>query len=194
MIVVDVEATGLDPQAYSLLSIGAVDFLHPEERFYEECRMWDGAHILPEALTINGFTEEQIKDPAKKTEAALIESFLKWMDTREDKTIAGQNPHVDLSFIIAAAHRNHLNISLAHRLIDLHSIAYAHMVSRGLTPPQKNNHSGINSDLIMEYVGIPSEPKPHIGINGAIWEAEAFHRLLYKKGLLEQFKQYPLPF
>jgi hypothetical protein len=40
----------------------------------------------------------------------------------------------------------------------------------------------LNQDLILE-------------LNGAIWEAEAFHRLFYKKPLItEQFERYPLPF
>ena len=40
-----------------------VDFDNPNERFYEECRIWDGAHIEPAAFVVNGFTEEQIRDP-----------------------------------------------------------------------------------------------------------------------------------
>jgi DNA polymerase III epsilon subunit-like protein len=194
MIVVDVETTGLDPQAHSLVSIGAVDFSNPSDRFYKECRIWEGAHVMPEALAINGFSDEQIRDQSKVSEEELVKSFLEWIENKSERTLAGQNPHVDLGFIYAAAHRNHLNITLAYRLIDLHSITYFHMIAQGKTPPEKNNHSGVNSDFIMQYVGIPTEPKPHIGINGAIWEAEALHRLFYKKPLLDQFKQYPIGF
>jgi hypothetical protein len=64
------------------------------------------------------------------------------------------------------------------------------MLKQGKEIPMHNKHSAINSDFIMKYVGIPAEPKPHIGINGAIWEAEAFHRLFYNKYLFEQFKEY----
>jgi len=39
MIVADIEATGLDPRKHSILSIGAVDFEHPERQFYGECRI-----------------------------------------------------------------------------------------------------------------------------------------------------------
>jgi hypothetical protein len=45
----------------------------------------------------------------------------------------------------------------------------------------------------MQYVGIPPEPKPHVAINGAIWEYEALHRLIYEKQGLEEFKAYPIP-
>ena len=50
MIVVDVETSGMDAYKHSLLSIGAVDFENPVERFYEECRIWDGAGLWTNRL------------------------------------------------------------------------------------------------------------------------------------------------
>jgi len=47
MVVVDVETSGLDPQKYAMLSIGAVDFENPERQFYAECRAFDGEMALP---------------------------------------------------------------------------------------------------------------------------------------------------
>ena len=65
MIIVDVESSGVDPVKHSLLSIGAIDFLNPKNQFYGECRVWDGAHIMDEALAVNGFTKEQITNKKK---------------------------------------------------------------------------------------------------------------------------------
>jgi DNA polymerase III epsilon subunit-like protein len=194
MIVVDVETSGTEPEVHSLLSIGAINFNDPKDQFYEECRMFDGAHSDPEGLKINGFTEEQIRDPKKQSEAELITRFLAWIESKEEYTIGGQNSHVDLSFLKAAAHRTHANFILAKRVIDLHSIVYFHMLSRGLPLPKLHKHSGINSAFITKYVGIPEERKPHIGINGATWEAEALHRLFFGKFLFDQYKGYPVPF
>ncbi len=56
----------------------------------------------------------------------------------------------------------------------------------------KDGKSLLDSDAVMTYVGIPTEPKPHIALNGALWEAEAISRLLYQKNLLSQFEQYPI--
>ncbi len=193
MIVVDIETTGTNPGKHSILSIGAIDLSRPELIFNEECRIWEGAHVEPEALKVNGYTEEQITDPAKQTEEALIKKFLAWMEEREDRTVAGQNPSFDTGFIRSASARCSVNMPLAYRTIDLHSIVYYHMVRRGETPPTIHHHSAINSDLIMAYVGIPAEPKPHIAINGATWEAEALHRLLYDKPLLTRFEAFPIP-
>lgn len=192
MIIIDVETTGTNPTKNSLVSIGAVDFNNPNERFYEECQIWDGAHIEPAALVVNGFTEEQIRDPKKPTESETIKHFLAWFEKRDNQLVVAQNPMFDLGFLQNAAYRAGEDYKLAHRSIDVHTLAFMHMVKRGIEPPFKNKKSDINSDSIMAYVGIPAEPKPHIALNGALWEAEALSRLLYGKNLLEEFKGYPI--
>ncbi len=194
MIIVDVETTGVDPHKNSLVSIGAIDFNNPSNQFYAECRIWEGAHINDEALVINGYTKEQITDPSKKTEEQILAEFLDWMAPIVDHTIAGQNPFFDTSFIEAAAARYHKNISIAHRIIDLHTMTWFHMKSRGITPPIAHNRTDLNSDTIMAYVGIPAEPKPHIALNGAKYETEAFSRLINDKSCFTEFEQFKVPF
>lgn len=193
MIVVDVEASGVDPYKHSLLSIGAVDFENPVERFYEECRIWDGAGVMDESLAVNGYTPEQINDPKKQTDEELVKHFLDWALRRPERTIAGENPSFDRDFIRRTAERYHMDWPLAHRTIDLHSVCYFHMVRRGIALPVSNGRSDLNSEKIEVYVGIPVEPKPHIAINGAVYEAEALCRLMYDKPLFEEFKQFKIP-
>ena len=193
MIVVDVETTGTDPQKHSIISIGAIDMNAPSETFYLECRMWDGAHVEPAGMEVNGMSVEGIKDLRKPEEGEAVTTFFEWLKFREDGVIGAQNPLFDLGFLQAASKRHHIDFRLAHRSIDLHTVTYMHMVKRGLTPPVKNKRSDINSDSIMAYVGIPAEPKPHIAINGAVWEAEAFSRLFFDKVLLEKFSTFRIP-
>lgn len=193
MIVLDIEATGTNPEKHSILSIGAVDFEHPEQIFHEQCRMWDGAHVDPDGLKINGFSEEEIRDPKKQSEEQIVKKFFAWLEDKEERTIMGLHPSFDTGFLQAAASRYNLNFPIAKRTIDMHSIVYAHMIGRGLKTPVEHHHSAIHSDFIMEYVGIPTEPKPHVALNGAIWEAEALQRLLYEKPLLAQFEKYDIP-
>jgi DNA polymerase III epsilon subunit-like protein len=193
MIVVDVETTGTDPNKHSIVSIGAIDMNEPTNRFYEECRLWGGAHVEPKALEINGYTDEQIRDPKKPEEGEIVKNFFAWLDGRSNILLAGQNPMFDLGFIQSAAARNHIDTILAHRSIDLHTATYMHMLKRGIQPPAHNRKTDINSDFIMNYVGISTEPKPHIAINGAVWEAEAFSRLFFGKNLLDEFKNFPIP-
>ena len=192
MIVVDMESSGLDPQNHSLLSVGAIDFLNSSNTFYGECRVWEGAHVDVEALAVNGFTHEELADAKKQTEGDLVRAFLAWSEGCAEKTIAGQNPSADRDFLRAGAARNHLDWQFAFRTIDLHSVAYMHMVQRGAVIPLMHGHSALSLDKILVYCGLPEEPKPHNGLRGATYEAEAFSRLLYGKPLLPQFKKYAL--
>lgn len=194
MIVVDVEMSGVNPDKNSIVSIGAIDFDTPERRFYGECRVWEGAHITDEALVVNGYTKEEILDPAKQTPEELIKKFIAWSRECGEHTLMGQNPGTDLWFMENTANRYHIEWPFAHRSLDLHTVCAMHMVERRIELPVKNNRSDINSDTIMKYVGIPAEPKPHIAINGALYEAEAFSRLMYGKNLLPEFAEYPVPF
>lgn len=193
MIVIDVEATGLDVNKCSLVSIGAVDFEHPEDQFYAECRVSEDASIWKEADVIHGFTREQLMDPNKKTESEIVKEFLEWIGKKSEDTIAGHNPSFDRDFLKAATERAGLNWFLAFRTVDLHTVCFAHMIARNVPIPLKNKHSALDSDNVMVYVGIPQEPKPHNALNGAKYEAEAFSRLLKKKNLLPEFAEYPIP-
>ncbi|MEI7480280.1 MAG: 3'-5' exonuclease [bacterium] len=193
MIVVDVEATGTDPYKHALLSVGAVDLSHPEEQFYSECRMRDGAHVMDEALQVNGFTMEDITNPTKEGEDILIRAFLNWVEGREEHTTAGQNPSFDRDFLKFAAERAKINWPIPHRTIDVHSVCFTHMKLRGIEPPVANKRSDLNSTRIQEYVGIPEEPHPHNALNGAKVAAEALSRLLNNRKLLPEFEKYPIP-
>lgn len=193
MIVFDIETTGVNAQKHSIISIGAIDFDHPKDQFYAECRIWDGAHIEADSMVVNGMTEDQVRDPAKPEEGEVVRQFFAWLAGRESMLLAGHNPMFDLSFLQAAAARHHVDFPVAHRSLDLHTICYVHMVQKGLVPPLKHKKSDLNSDTVMKYVGIPTEPKPHVAINGAVWEAEALSRLIFNKKLLDQFAAYPIP-
>ncbi len=193
MIIVDVEFSGLDAIKDSIVSIGAIELDNPQNQFYGECRVWDEAHINDEALAVNGFTKEEIKDSKKQSDEDLVKTFIGWTSTCKEHTFAGQNPSLDMEFIRNGAKRYHMDWNFAHRTIDQHSLCFMHMIKRGITPPVLNNRSDLNSDKIMEYVGIPVEPHPHNALNGAKFEAEAISRLLYDAQLLPEFKKYPIP-
>lgn len=193
MIVVDVETSGLNPWRSSILSIGALDFHNPSNTFYAECRVWEGAEVSPEALAINGFTEDSIHDPAKPSLEQLMARFIEWVRPITDQTLAGVNPFFDRDFLKASAYRYRYDWGPGRRIVDLHSLCYAHQLSRGITPPTEQGRTSINADTTFAYVGLPAQPTPHHAMTDVKLEAESFSRLIHGRQLLEEFHQYSLP-
>jgi DNA polymerase III epsilon subunit-like protein len=196
MIVLDIEASGTDYYKHSIVSLGALDFANPSNRIYEECRIWDGAHIEDDAMKVNGFTTEQILDSHKQSEADLTHRFLTWAESVEERTFAGQNVSFDRDFLKAATERaGHTTWPFAHRTIDTHTLCYMHMISRGLQPPvdKVKKHSALNLDAVMRYCGLPDEPEPHNALTGALSHAEVISRLLFGRKLLSEFEQFEIP-
>ncbi|TSC85909.1 MAG: DNA polymerase III subunit epsilon [Parcubacteria group bacterium Gr01-1014_8] len=196
MLVVDVEASGTEAHTHSIVSVGALDLSNPTNRFYEECRVWDGAHIMDEALVVNGFTREQIIDPKKLSEADLVHKFLHWSEDLTNRTLAGQNVSFDRDFLKYASQRaGHTDWPFAYRTIDTHTLCWAHMVNRGLKPPidPKHRRSALDLDAVLNYCGIPNEPEPHNALTGALSHGEVISRLLYGRKLLPEFTQFDIP-
>ncbi|MEA2701976.1 MAG: polymerase subunit epsilon [Candidatus Parcubacteria bacterium] len=195
MIAVDVEATGIDAERASIVSIGAVDLDDPANQFYEECRAWDGAHLSNEALAITGFSKDEIgEESGKQTEGELVRNFITWaMDRPQTHTFVGQNPRFDSDFIAAACRRAGTEFPFAYRSIDTHTLCWNHIVQRGEQPPVANKRSAINLDYILQYCGVPAEPKPHNALNGALSHAEVFFRLVYTKKVLPEFLEHDIP-
>jgi len=193
MIVLDVETTGLDPMKHSIIEIGALDFSNPQNQFYEKCQIRKGAEIDSKALEINGYSESQCQDPNKASLEQILINFINWLDKIEDKTIAGHNVDFDISFLKDSIKRFNIEFNFGFRKVDQHSLIYAHHLKSLKKIPLKNNLSNLGGDKIMEYVGLPTEPKPHSGINGAKFEAEALSRVIYGKKLLLEFDDFNIP-
>ncbi len=192
MIIVDIETSGINAEKNSILSIGAVDFSNPENQFYAECQIWKGAEIEQEALDINGFKKEDITNPKKRKQKEVIEEFIAWIQNCEEHTFSGENSSFDRDFLAAAIRREKISWTTIYRTIDLHSLAYTHMLKRGVVEI-KNKRTAVKLDTILHYIGLPEEPKPHNALTGAKVEAESFSRLIFGKNLLKEFKQYPIP-
>jgi DNA polymerase III epsilon subunit-like protein len=195
MITLDIEASGTNYEKHSIVAIGAVDPNDPDNRFYKECRIWDGAHIMDGVLDYIGMTEAQLTDVSKPTEAELVTEFLAWTEQFDDRTLTGQNVSFDRDMLRHAAARAGLNWTLAYRTIDTHSLCWMHMIKAGYEPPVDSEHkrSALNLDAILNYCGIPSEPEPHNALTGALCHGEVTMRLLYDQKLLPEFEQYQIP-
>jgi len=195
MLVVDGEFSGLHYEKHSLVSLGALDLENPTNQFYAECRIWDGAHIDPDGLAVNGFSEAEVTDKNKMTEAELVRNFIGWSVSVNDRTLAGQNVSADRDMLKAATMRAGFEWNFAYRTIDTHSLCFMHMVKAGLQPPFDAEHhrSALNLDAVLNYCGIPAEPEPHNALTGAKSHAEVISRLLYDKKLLPEFSEFEIP-
>ena len=193
MIIVDVETTGLDPLKHSIISIGAIDFNNPENHFYQECRIWEGAEISEEALKINGFTREEITSPDKKSLEEAIKNFLIWISAIKDQTLAGENPDFDRNFLKFTIEFYRFSWPFGHRVIDLHSLSYAHHLSIDKNIPLNNFRSNLSLDETLEYIGLPRRTFQHHALTDAKLEAEAFSRIIFGKSLLKEFQSFPVP-
>ncbi len=195
MIFVDVEASGVVYSRHSIVSIGALDFDNIKNRFYVECRLWDGAEINDESLAITGFSPEEVKSESRVTEGEAVRMFLEWSQHMGDRTLAGQNVSFDRDYLKAASDREGLSWDMAYRTLDTHSFAWMHMIKRGMKPPIDSEHrrSSLNLEEIAKYVGIPEEPQPHNALTGALVHAEVTSRLLNDKKLLPEFEKFDIP-
>jgi DNA polymerase III epsilon subunit-like protein len=195
MIALDIETSGVDPLKNSIVSLGALDTDEPTNQFYDECRVWESAHINDESLAINGFSREEVTDPSKKTEAELLQSFLAWaLDRPKNRTVVGQNTSFDMGFLQAACKRAGIEFPLAHRTLDTHALVWLHMMLHDVEPPALHGHSALNLTAALAYCGLPPEPKPHNALTGAFVHAEIFSRIAYTKKMLPEFIEYDIPY
>lgn len=194
MIIVDIETTGLDPKKHGIIDIAAMDFNNPKNFFSMQCKLKEGKEIDSYALKINGYTEQDIRNENLPTTKEVIEKFLEWASQIEDITIAGQNVDFDIDFLKENCKEENIKWVLGHRKVDQHSIAYVLATKLGMKIPLNDKRSSnFNSDVIMEFVGIPPEVRPHKAINGVTWEAEAFSRMINGKKLIDKFEEFEIP-
>ncbi|NDK08398.1 hypothetical protein EOM39_04085 [Candidatus Gracilibacteria bacterium] len=195
MISIDGEFTGLDHITNSLVSLGAVDFFNPTNQFYAECRIWEGATWVDEALKINGYSVEEIQDPNKMSLVELIKKFDAWLKTcPSPQILIGQNPKSDIDFLVESYKKAGLKYPLGHRSIDTHSVVFAKHLDLGKKILIERGIYKINLDESLRFVGIPGgEPKPHIALMGAKCAAEVISRTIYGKKLLPEFDKYEVP-
>lgn len=190
MIALDCEMSGLDPLKHSILSIGAMDLENPKRTFYGECFLPEYKTFQVEALAVNGFTEEQIFNKNQDSLKDLMQNFYEWLQGCSEKTLVGQNVSLDRAFLNIAFTETEVPFQFHYRVIDIHSVAIG-MFLRDERPLNiEDGRIKMSLDKIAEYVGLPEEPRPHNALTGATYNAEVFNRLVYKKNLIEQFKDY----
>jgi len=168
MIALDIETTGLSEINHGMISLGAIE-IETGQTFYGECRIDDNDQISDKALSINGFTPEQVRDTSKIEAHELYLKFLKWAEKYKDPILIGQNlPSFDVRFL-KYYHFDVLNNEhkwiFGHRYIDLHTYVFA-------KTGKSQSH-----DETLEMLGMEPEDRPHNALNGAMAVVDIFSSL-----------------
>lgn len=196
MIIIDIESSGtmFGKHNSSILSIGALDFDNPENTFYGECSIREGAEVTDSALAVNGFTREEIVDVNKPSEEDLVIQFYEWGKDIKEKTIGGQAPMNDLNALMIASQIYNIDFPFGYRTVDLHTVCYMHSYQRGeLIPLEEHGASDFGLDNILAYVGLEGRSGAHNALDDAKLTAEALSRLINKVPLLSEYADFPIP-
>ena len=161
----------------SIVSLGAVDF-NTKDEFYEECRIMDGRSYDDYALKINGFSKEQIFDSGKQSVLELVRKFEAFCASHESEIIAAWGDY-DIKMLNAAYLHYGMENSLPGKYLNLKNVSKA---IAGKSKP------GLSNTAVK--LGIPPEPYPHIGINGARLAAEVTSLMLFGKHLYDEYEAY----
>lgn len=178
MIIFDLETTGTNPLEHGIASIGAVAFPDGAE-FYAEPRLHDGAAIDPEAMEINGFTADEVRNPDRPELHKVITDFELWAKASSDDIIlTGWNAYFDFQFLQIAYDRAGYEWPFKFRNVDLQSIAYflMHMIE-GSTP-KYDQVSTVGLNFTLNWLNLPPEPDPHNALTGAQKELEVWQGMI----------------
>lgn len=194
MVIIDVEATGLDHARCSLLSIGALYFEEPSNTFYQECRANENSLIVDQALEVNGFTRDQATDPNKQTQTELVRNFLEWLKPLKNKTFAGKNVHFDYYWIEREVMQNLPDFNVNPGLVELHTVHYLRLLDAGKEIPLKESgFSDLGFKKMLTFVGLPDVVITHNALEDVTLEAECMSRLLYGRSIIKKYSEFSIP-
>ncbi len=193
-VVFDCETTGLSPTKNSIVSIGAID-VATGDTFYEECKVPDDSEVNPQALAVNGFTESQVRDKSKQTDEEAYKKFINFCKEHKTVFVAGYNVGFDLNFLNSIGSKINDN-SLPKKSYDLMEVAMNELIKNDsifpLVEKEKIPGKYPKLDETLGYYGIPSEPKPHNGLNGAKLECEVYVLMKYTKHYFKEYEVVPV--
>jgi len=165
----DVETTGLDETQHEIIEIGLV--LADQRTLDVIAKM--NVLVKPEhieraearALEVNGYDEEKWRDAGPLKDAMDVYAQM----TRNAMFIAHSVTH-DWAFIKAAFRQTGVMNQMDYHRIDLWTVAYEALKDAA------DCHSLRLKD-ICSFLGVPEEPMPHRGINGALSALEVYRQL-----------------
>lgn len=136
------------------------------DAFEVKVKLFNPERFSPQALKINGYTEVEWKD-ARPLNQALWAYNIKVRDA----VIAAWNVTFDWGFLELAYALCEFEPSLDYHRIDLFSHAKDALDLRG------HKLEKYNQDEVAKLLGMPAEPLPHRGLQGAMQAYEVYRKL-----------------
>lgn len=179
LLFLDTETGGLDPQKYSLLSIGVAVWDRREGIIFKKnlCPLTRNYIISPEAQAINHFsvddysredffTREEIADEFRKIKEEFFPDY-------KTLPLAGHNIQFDDSFLRVLFKDTACRYEdlFSYRLVDTYSVLQV-LIHCGKIPASVSN-----SDRAFEYFGIKVNGR-HTALGDAVATAELYDKLV----------------
>ncbi len=187
-VAVDVEATGLDINRNEVVSIGAID-IETGKKFYTECRPENFESISDEALKVNGFTIDQLKE-IRTTKKEALEGLIKFLDYFDDAVIVGYCVSFDVTMLYKMAQSVGIDMNrLPHKCIDNAEIVVQEfykkrsILDKDIIIKRSGNDYVRSRHALTVLLEMENEPNPHNALNGAIYAGEIFSRIVMHEPL-----------
>jgi DNA polymerase-3 subunit epsilon len=165
----DVESTGLFADRHETIDIGLV---LADQRTLEIIDRADlrvkPEHIetaSPRALEINGYNQRDWADAMSLGEAMAV-----YGPATQGAVFAAWNVTLDWSFIAAGFRKTGVENLMDYHRIDLWTLAWSKLKDTGL--------ASFSMKDVAPFLGIPEEPSPHRGVNGAMCAYEVYRKLM----------------
>lgn len=167
LVAIDLETTGLDPNPYVILGIGAVVFDSTGYNVIDELSLLinpgKAAFDLasPEALQVNGLTWDKVSAEGIAPRDATNE-FLKFLYPHMPAKYIGQNPNFDIKFMRYFMEQELDFIGFQWAATDIRGLYDKAVALRKVPRLQKKSGKNISMSL-----GVPPEPDVHDALEGA---------------------------
>jgi DNA polymerase-3 subunit epsilon len=167
--ITDVETSGLDPARCEIIDIGMVlvdqHNLKVIDRLNLKVKPDHPEVFSEEARKINGYNESGWQHALGLPDVMEVYSR-----KTKDAIFCAHNVTFDWAFIEAAFKKTGVKNLMDYHRLDLLTMAWLKFRNSGL--------KRLNMNEVAKFLGIPEEPLPHRGINGAMTEYEIFKKIV----------------
>ena len=124
VLVIDVEATGLDPAKNACIEVGAVlldETLEPIDDYSSLIAPWEGAEFNKESMAVHGISMKELKQ-APNFHAVIGEFHKRFCSDSPIPTLAGWNVWFDVAFMRVLYDKIGMRWPFSYHFLDIQSI------------------------------------------------------------------------